>query len=47
VIEDDVQEIAVAVLDHRLIYKNKEAKQSALKSILSKEMERLSKLKLY
>jgi MoxR-like ATPase len=47
VIEDDVQEIAIAVLDHRLIYKNKEAKQSALKSILSKEMERLSKLKLY
>ena len=47
VIEDDVQEIAVSVLDHRLIYKNKESKQSALKSILSKEMERLSKLKLY
>jgi MoxR-like ATPase len=47
VIEDDVQEIAVAVLDHRLIYKNKEAKQNALHSILSKEMERLSKLKLY
>jgi MoxR-like ATPase len=47
VIEDDVQEIAFAVLDHRLVYKNKEAKQSALKSILSKEMERLSKLKLY
>ena len=47
VIEDDVQEIAVSVLDHRLIYKNKESKQIALKSILSKEMERLSKLKLY
>ena len=47
VIEDDVQEIAVSVLDHRLIYKNKESKQSALKSILSKEMERLRKLKLY
>lgn len=47
VIEDDVQEIALAVLDHRLIYKNKEAKQNALHSILSKEMERLSKLKLY
>jgi MoxR-like ATPase len=47
VIEDDVQEIAFAVLDHRLIYKNKEAKQNALHSILSKEMERLSKLKLY
>lgn len=47
VIEDDVQEIGISVLDHRLIYKNKEAKQTALKSILSKEMDRLSKLKLY
>jgi len=47
VIEDDVQEIALAVLDHRLIYRNKEAKQNALHSILSKEMERLSKIKLY
>ena len=47
VIEDDVKDIAVAVLDHRLIYKNKEAKQLALTSILNKEMDRLSKLKLY
>lgn len=47
VIEDDIQEIAVAVLDHRLIYKNKEAKQTALKQIITKEMDRLSKLKLY
>ncbi len=47
VIEDDVNEIAVAVLDHRLIYKNKEARQNSLSQILSKEMDRLSKLKLY
>lgn len=47
VIEDDVAEIANAVLDHRLIYKNKEAKQTALKQIVGKEMDRLSKLKLY
>jgi MoxR-like ATPase len=47
VIEDDVQDIAHAVLDHRLIYKNKEAKQSALKQIVSKEIDRLGKLKLY
>lgn len=45
--EDDVNEITISVLDHRLIYKNKEAKQSALKQILTKEMDRLSKLKLY
>jgi MoxR-like ATPase len=47
VIEDDVNEIAIAVLDHRLIYKNKEAKQNSLGQILTKEMDRLSKLKLY
>jgi len=46
VIEDDMQEIAVAVLDHRLVYKNKEAKQTVLKQLLAKEMDRLSKLKL-
>ncbi|MBL7766549.1 MAG: MoxR family ATPase [Chitinophagaceae bacterium] len=47
VIEDDVQDITVPVLDHRLMYKNKEAKQNALSQILGKEMDRLSKLKLY
>jgi MoxR-like ATPase len=46
-IEDDVQDIAFPVLDHRLIYKNKEAKQSALKQIITKEVERLAKLKLF
>ncbi|GGH57938.1 MoxR-like ATPase [Filimonas zeae] len=46
VTEDDLQLITPAVLDHRLIYRNKEAKQKALASILNKEMERLSKLKL-
>jgi len=47
VIEDDVNEIAIAVLDHRMIYKNKEAKQTALKQLLGKEMDRLGKLKLF
>ncbi len=47
VIEDDVNDIAISVLDHRLIYKNKEAKQSSLKQIVLKEMDRLGKLKLY
>lgn len=47
VIEDDVKDIARAVLDHRLIYRNKDGKQKALDSIINKEAERLAKLKLY
>lgn len=47
VIEDDVQAIAKAVLDHRLIYRNKEAKLKAFDQLLAKEMDRLSKLKLF
>jgi MoxR-like ATPase len=46
VTEDDLQQITPAVLDHRLIYRNKDAKAKALASILDKEMDRLSKLKL-
>jgi MoxR-like ATPase len=47
VIEDDVKDIAHAVLDHRLIYRNKEGRQRALEGIINKEAERLAKLKLY
>lgn len=47
VIEDDVAEIAYQVLEHRLIYRNKDGKQNALNSIIKKESERLAKLKLY
>jgi MoxR-like ATPase len=47
VIEDDVRDTARAVLDHRLIYRNKEGRQKALDSIISKEMERLARLKLH
>ena len=47
VIEDDVKDIARAVLEHRLIYRNKEGKLKALESIINKETERLAKLKLY
>ena len=47
VIEDDVKDIAHSVLDHRLIYRNKEGKQKALDGIIIKEAERLAKLKLY
>jgi MoxR-like ATPase len=46
VTEDDLQNITSAVLDHRLIYRNKDAKAKSLSSILNKEMDRLSKLKL-
>jgi MoxR-like ATPase len=46
VTEDDVQKITPAVLDHRLIYRNKDAKTKSLAAILNKEMDRLSKLKL-
>jgi MoxR-like ATPase len=46
VTEDDLQKITPAVLDHRLMFRNKDAKAKALASILDKEMDRLSKLKL-
>lgn len=46
VIEDDVQAIARYVLDHRLIYRNREARLKAFDQILHKEMDRLGKLKL-
>ena len=47
VIEDDVKDIARAVLEHRLVYRNKEGKQKAMESIINKEADRLAKLKLY
>lgn len=47
VIEDDVSDIARAVLDHRLIYRNKEGRLKSLDSIVKKEMDRLAKLKLH
>jgi MoxR-like ATPase len=46
VTEDDLQKITPAVLDHRLIYRNKDAKAKSLASILNKEMDRLSRLKI-
>lgn len=46
VIEDDVKDTARAVLDHRLIYRNKDGKQKALEGIINKEAERLAKLKI-
>jgi MoxR-like ATPase len=47
VTEDDVNDITQAVLGHRLIFRNREAKEKALASILNTEMERLNKLKLH
>ncbi len=47
VIEDDVKDIARQVIDHRLMYRNKEGKLKALEGIINKEMERLAKLKIY
>ena len=46
VTEDDVKDLAQPVLHHRLIYRNKEAKVSALNNIALAEMDRLSKLKI-
>lgn len=47
VIEDDLKDLTRAVLDHRLIYRNKEARQNALNGIINKEVERLAKLRLF
>ena len=47
VLEDDLADLCMPVLDHRLLYKNKDAKSGALKQILNKEVERLSRLKLF
>ncbi len=47
VIEDDVKDISRAVLEHRLIYRNKEGRANALAGIINKETERLAKLRLY
>ena len=46
VTENDLQEITQSVLEHRLIFRNKEARSKSLASILHKEMERLSRLKI-
>jgi len=46
VTEDDVKDLAQPVLNHRLIYRNKESRANTLNSIILAEMERLSKLKI-
>lgn len=47
IIEDDVQAIARAVVEHRLIFRNKEVKRTAFSQILDAEMQRLNQLKLH
>lgn len=47
VIEDDVKDISRAVLDHRLIYRNKDGRAHALENIINKETQRLAKLRLF
>lgn len=47
VTEDDVAALIHPVLDHRLIYRNKEAKQKLLNRFLQDELNRLGKLKLH
>ena len=46
VIEDDLQDLAMPVLHHRLIFRNKDAEAKTLSDIVNVEMERLSKLKI-
>lgn len=45
--EEDVLALAHPVLEHRLGYRNREGKASALESILKEEGSRLSRLKLF
>ena len=46
VTEDDIFDLTIPVLDHRLMYRNKEAKANALPGILKTEMDRLHKLRI-
>jgi MoxR-like ATPase len=47
VVEDDLARLAEPVFSHRLIFRNKDAKENSLKNIVNKEISRLSKLNLY
>ncbi|MDR1584485.1 MAG: MoxR family ATPase [Prevotellaceae bacterium] len=47
VVEDDIFHLAETVLHHRMIFRNKDSKENSLKSIVHKEISRLSKLNLY
>jgi MoxR-like ATPase len=47
VIEDDLKKLAPLVLHHRLEFKNRDAKQTELNSLIDIEIERLAKLNLH
>jgi MoxR-like ATPase len=47
VTEDDIRDTCRNILEHRLVFRNKEGKQKALEGIIVKETERLAKLRLY
>jgi hypothetical protein len=47
VIEDDIADLAMPILDHRIVYKNKESKANALTQIVQREIERLAKRKIH
>jgi MoxR-like ATPase len=46
VIEDDIKTLAHVVLNHRIIFKNNDARKKALNNLVDKEITRLSKLKI-
>jgi MoxR-like ATPase len=46
VTEEDIANLAEVVINHRLIFKNRDAQQNALKKIVQKEVSRLAKLKI-
>lgn len=47
VTEDDIKALALPVLHHRLIFKNREAKETALQNLVNAEVDRLVKLDLF
>ncbi|MDR2563214.1 MAG: AAA family ATPase [Prevotellaceae bacterium] len=47
VTEDDVYRLSAPVLNHRLIFRNRDARINALKNITDREITRLGKLNLY
>ena len=44
VIEDDIRSLAQPVLQHRMIFRNREASKTSLQNIVVSELERLAKL---
>ncbi|MDR1348185.1 MAG: MoxR family ATPase [Prevotellaceae bacterium] len=46
VIEDDIKTLAHAVLHHRIIFKNNDARKKSLNALVDKEITRLAKLKI-